>query len=455
VFESSGKNTASEPPDGEYARLRRRTVRAFALAAAILLFAMAAMGAYILNQFRGTQVRDAAEAGQLYIEGLLAPYALSLDSDGKLPEASRELIRGVLSLKDLSDRFYVLTIWGIDAKIIYSTEGEGFFGDHDPTELIQALAGNTVVDIHDDASVARGENIEDLKLLEIYAPIFSPTDGRVVAVGEIYMDATSFLTRRAAVERSMWLAVAVTTLGLLSLLSIVARQRLRLVRNLTEARRIAEQNRILREAADSARRAASRKGEQILNEVGAELHDGPIQMLGYMMLLDDDRDLTGSATGAERRAIAESILADLRAISAGLILPEIKDLTVGDTLRLAVTRHENATATQVALDVSNLPETLDYPLRICLYRLVQEGLRNAFRHAGGSGQKVGATVLGDRIEIVVSDDGEDQPPAKSEAGLGLSGLRNRLEIFGGTLDFVHDEGRGSRLIGRVPLGPFT
>lgn len=432
-------------------RLKRRAAWTFVLATVVILFSMTAMGAYILHHFRGTQIINEAAAGELYIEGILAPHALRLDGSGKLPEKSRELIRKTLALGHISERFHALTIWGTDARMIFSTEAGSFFTWHDPEELTQAIAGKTVVDFHDDQHPPHDPAGGPMRLLEIYAPIYSPASGEMIAVGEIYLDARSFLEHRSAVERSMWLAIALTTVGLLSLMSIIVRQRLRLLRNLAAARNIAEQNRTLRDAADSARRAASGRGEQILNEVGAELHDGPIQMLGYMMLLEDDRPDGAAAARAERKDIAQSILGDLRAISSGLILPEIKGLTVAETLHLAVARHEGATGSSVEVDFGDLPESLDYPLRICLFRLVQEGLRNAWRHAGGRGQKVRAEMRDNWIEISVSDEGGPRA-AGSNAGLGLSGLRNRLEIFGGTLELIQNEGQGSRLVGRVPLG---
>lgn len=452
MIETGGTHALRGSPSTEDLRPKRRTVWTFALAAVVILFSMTAMGAYIVHQFRGTQFLNAAEAGEIYIEGILAPHALQLDESGKLPEESRDLIRKTLSLGHISGRFHVLTIWGADSRIIYSTEAQAFFDEHSPEELKHAIAGRTVVSLDDDRHAPHDPGGAAMRLLEIYAPIISPASGQPIAVGEIYLDARSFLEHRATVERSMWLAIALTTAGLLSLLSIVLRQRLRLLQNLADARSTADQNRMLREAADSARRAASGKGEQILNEVGAELHDGPIQMLGYLMLLEDDRTDGAAAARAERKAIAQSILAQLRAISSGLILPEIKGLTVAETLQLAVARHAGATGTSVAVDFGNLPETLDYPLRICLFRLVQEGLRNAWRHAGGNGQKVRAEMHDNWIEITVSDEGGGPAATSPEAGLGLTGLHNRLEIFGGTLELIQDEALGTRLVGRVPLG---
>ena len=77
-------------------------------------------------------------------------------------------------------------------------------------------------------------------------------------------------------------------------------------------------------------------------------------------------------------------------------------------------------------------------VKICAYRFVQEGLANAFRHAGGKDQTVSCGLDGQRLTLLVSDGGvaafsftEDE----QQSGLGLEGLRLRVESIGGTLTF--------------------
>ena len=81
----------------------------------------------------------------------------------------------------------------------------------------------------------------------------------------------------------------------------------------------------------------------------------------------------------------------------------------------------------------------DLPLavKICVGRVVQEGLTNAWRHADGAGQEVVATRVGDLLSVAVRDRGPGLSRTSRQDddlyGLGLAGLAGRVESLGGTL----------------------
>ncbi|TKB24966.1 MAG: sensor histidine kinase, partial [Mesorhizobium sp.] len=82
--------------------------------------------------------------------------------------------------------------------------------------------------------------------------------------------------------------------------------------------------------------------------------------------------------------------------------------------------------------------------KISIYRFVQEGLNNAFRHGKGKGQQVRATMKGGKLLVEVQDTGPGFNPARSE-GLGLAGLRERIESIGGQFETLSGPG-GTRLV---------
>ena len=67
--------------------------------------------------------------------------------------------------------------------------------------------------------------------------------------------------------------------------------------------------------------------------------------------------------------------------------------------------HEEATGTKVCSQIGDLPENLTRPVTLCLYRIAQEGLNNAFHHGKAIGQRVEVWAEGQSIVIVVSDKG--------------------------------------------------
>jgi signal transduction histidine kinase len=91
-----------------------------------------------------------------------------------------------------------------------------------------------------------------------------------------------------------------------------------------------------------------------------------------------------------------------------------------------------------------------------LYRVVQEALTNAAKHAGAG--RV-AVVVGRRAGVavaVVEDDGGGfdpdgtRPPGR-RAGLGLAGMRERVGLLGGTVEVESQPGQGTTVFARIPL----
>jgi signal transduction histidine kinase len=94
----------------------------------------------------------------------------------------------------------------------------------------------------------------------------------------------------------------------------------------------------------------------------------------------------------------------------------------------------------------DLPGETPQSLKICVYRFVQEGLTNAFRHAGGAGQAVAARA-GPLLEVRVSDHGPGLPAdIRAGGGLGMAGMRARIEGAGGKLEISSTCGQGTHLV---------
>lgn len=86
-----------------------------------------------------------------------------------------------------------------------------------------------------------------------------------------------------------------------------------------------------------------------------------------------------------------------------------------------------------------------------VYRLVQEALTNAVKHAGASHVSVSAREAEGEIQISVRDDGGGFDPGASTAGRGLRGMRERIELFGGHIEISSTPGEGTEVSAGVPL----
>ena len=104
-------------------------------------------------------------------------------------------------------------------------------------------------------------------------------------------------------------------------------------------------------------------------------------------------------------------------------------------------------------------ETLGEELNITVYRILQEALTNVVKHALASRVSVkvwrdagsGDRPPGDTVHVVVCDDGRGMNADETSAGLGLIGLRERVEALGGSFEVVGSPADGVRLTADIPV----
>jgi signal transduction histidine kinase len=104
----------------------------------------------------------------------------------------------------------------------------------------------------------------------------------------------------------------------------------------------------------------------------------------------------------------------------------------------------------VDLHLRGDPVPLPYAIDLSAYRIVQEGLTNALKHAHASHAEVVVRYRADEIRIDVRDDGLG-PAATDGLGHGLVGIRERVKLYGGEMSAGAANGRGFLLSTRLPL----
>jgi signal transduction histidine kinase len=108
---------------------------------------------------------------------------------------------------------------------------------------------------------------------------------------------------------------------------------------------------------------------------------------------------------------------------------------------------------QVQFAHHNIPEEIPKDVTLCLFRIVQEALRNVVKHSGAAQAKVELLGIRDRIELCVSDTGVGFDPASAHCGqgIGLVSMRERLRLIGGELTVESASPHGTRICARAPL----
>jgi signal transduction histidine kinase len=216
-------------------------------------------------------------------------------------------------------------------------------------------------------------------------------------------------------------------------------------------------NEELRKDIANANRRASESSERFLRRVSAELHDGPVQLIGLALLRLDGinaatpKDAPRAAETLEIiRGVLKDALSEIRGLSNGLALPELESLSFEDALDLAISNHERRSGKAVAVSFPEKLPVIPASIKTCAYRFVQEGLNNAFRHADGAEQRVAVSWDGVMLGIEVSDKGPGisatgQSSCGRGSGIGLTGMRDRIESLGGTMVIVAAPGQGTKL----------
>jgi signal transduction histidine kinase len=193
------------------------------------------------------------------------------------------------------------------------------------------------------------------------------------------------------------------------------------------------------------------------------LHDGPAQDLSLALLeLDNVIVACGEIPAADSCAqqlesIQQSVrraLQEIRTTSVGLMLPQLGNLTLAETVRHAVRAHERRTGVRIDAQLGPLPVNAPLATKIAVYRVVQESLTNGVRHAGGIGQEVQIDADDSIVTVRVTDHGSGFDATRvlaSDEHMGLVGMRERVESLGGMLVIESSPGYGTSVIARLPL----
>jgi signal transduction histidine kinase len=441
----------------------------FLIAAAIVLcIAMAVLGTWINRQITRSVLATSGEGGIALIGAFLEPAVQSLEPGGNLSAESIKSLDLLFVNTPISDRIVSVKIWSLDGRVLYSSIAPQIIGEkYVSNDVARAAAGEIVSEFEDMVSAeSLHEQALKISMIEVYAPLFKSGTKDVIAVGEIYENSTVLAGQLRSSRMKTWVVVCFTTLLMLFVLygivrrgsNMISVQQAELQRRISEVQEMAAQNEALRLAAEKARLDANEANEELIGRIGLDLHDGPIQLLTLLMLkLGALRPKQSTRKGdavVELRDLTASVIQELRTLSTGLVLPEIGDISAGDAIQLASTRHENLTGSKVQTQIEKLPSTVSAAMKICLYRIVQESLSNSFRHAGGAGQRVRASVSRGKIKVEISDSGpgidSERYQSPRNAKLGLRGIHNRAQAFGGNVHIRSEPQAGTTVSVTLP-----
>jgi signal transduction histidine kinase len=218
------------------------------------------------------------------------------------------------------------------------------------------------------------------------------------------------------------------------------------------------------QVADERLRQSLHAAEQERQRWARELHDETLQGLASLAVGLRMARRRGDQESEEEEAIDAAVdqiqeeIRNLRALITQLRPAALDDLGVKAAIEGLVDRvsvRGPAVRTDVDLDwdEGRHPTRHEPELELTLYRLVQEALNNAISHADATIVRIEIVEDSDTVTVNVSDDGvgfdPDEPEDRRE-GFGLLGMRERVELAGGSLEVASQPGAGTTVRARLP-----
>jgi signal transduction histidine kinase len=205
------------------------------------------------------------------------------------------------------------------------------------------------------------------------------------------------------------------------------------------------------EDAQALRRRLLAVHEDERRALARALHDDIAQRLAGLAL--DAAKLPAGSLGPSIRDGLEKLALDIDDLSYRLYPSVIDDLGLVAALKVECDRIAASESLRMTVDADAIPQGLPKDLVLGVYRVAQEALRNASRHAKASTIRLSLMLSDGGLLLSVSDDGIGFDPDlhAREPSLGHASMRGRIDLLGGTLDIRSAPGRGTTIGAWVPI----
>ena len=194
--------------------------------------------------------------------------------------------------------------------------------------------------------------------------------------------------------------------------------------------------------------------------IARELHDDINQRVA-LLAVDLERLKQNPPRMAElRRQLEERIkqlndlAGEIQALSHRLHSSKLEYLGLRSAAAIFCTELSDRQKVKIDFCSENVPRDLPEEISICLFRVLQEALQNAIKHSGSQQIQVSLSVELNEIRLTVRDSGAGFDPkgAMKAQGIGLTSMKERLKLVGGTLSIDSQLNSGTTVQARVPLG---
>ena len=224
-----------------------------------------------------------------------------------------------------------------------------------------------------------------------------------------------------------------------------------IARDITEEKRLQENQRHYLEQ-------VTRAQEQERKRISRELHDDTIQSLVVLSRQLDSLATTRAEISPEFKNRVEdlwqqcnNIMQGVRRLSQDLRPAALDRLGLLPAIQMLATDTARFSEIPIKVSVAGTERRLGEEVELVLFRIVQEALRNVWRHSKATSAEVRVEFAPDKVKISITDNGTgfDLPPKVTDLAkdgkLGLAGMEERARLVGATLSAESQRGKGTRI----------
>lgn len=263
--------------------------------------------------------------------------------------------------------------------------------------------------------------------------------------------------RRKQLQRNLSITIAAALIVVALLLWRGLRARTKLASKERELhRRVVDQ--LMNESENKALHAMLNGQEKERNRIARELHDRVGSMLGALKMqmnaLEarlENLHFDQPVHAAKVNHLLDETAQEVRRISHDMVSSNLSQLGLAEALKNLCDSLRVSGKPEVDLVLDGLDERLDRKVELEIYRIVQELISNALKHA--KPEKLGITIARspERISVSVADDGLGFDPSKARKGMGLDNVESRAASIGATVRWDSAPGKGTTAFVDCPL----
>jgi len=196
-------------------------------------------------------------------------------------------------------------------------------------------------------------------------------------------------------------------------------------------------------------RAVLRAEEKERKYLGQELHDNINQVLATVKLYLD-LSMEGHVKKEElieksSRSV-QSVIEEIRSLSKKLVSPDQKTGSLSELLRELIEDISLASSIHFDFDIKDLhEEKIDEDLKIAIYRIAQEQLKNILKYAEAKSVTIQVYIDDEKLRLIIADDGKGFDLSAPRSGVGITNIASRAEVFNGKVEIDTLPGHGCTL----------